>query len=322
MIKLAARLLNGRKSFLLTGHERPDGDCLGSQVALFHLLRTLGKDVVIRNPDPIIRMHDFLLEHTPIEAGLPLPDCDVVVLLDCAELSRLGRIAAAIEAQNAALLVIDHHLGSDNGKEGVRYVDSSASATGVLIYRLYRHFDQKISAPAAEGIFLSLIADTGWFRYSNTDAEVMRIATEMVEHGGVSPVRIFDLLNRRNEPDSVALLATCIGKSELLLDGKLGLVALERDLVHRAVDLAFDLDSVIEPLRSVAGVEVVAMIKQRLDGGVNLSLRATGDIDVQALAQTLGGGGHKKAAGASVDESLNLTRQRVIDLVASALQAE
>lgn len=319
MIETAARLLSDRNSFLLTGHEHPDGDCLGSQVALYHLLRTLGKEVAIRNPDQIIRVHDFLLEHTPIEVGLPLPSHDVVVLLDCGQLSRLGRMASVVKQQGADILVIDHHVNSLDGKAHEHYIDSTASATGVLIYRLYQHLQVPISAAAAEGIFLSLISDTGWFRYSNTDAEVMRIATEMIEQGGVSPVRIFDMINRRNDPQSVRLFATCLGKGELLLDGRLGLLALARDLVESAADMAFDLDSVIEPLRSVTGVEVVALIKERLDGGVKLSLRATCDLDVQVLAHGFGGGGHKKAAGASLDESLGVARQLVIDRIAAAL---
>ena len=98
-------------------------------------------------------------------------------------------------------------------------------------------------------------------------------------------MRIFDLINRRNDPQSVALFAACMDKSELLLDGRFGLLALGRELVDNAANLAFDLDSVIEPLRSVDGVEVVALIKERLDGGVKMSLRATQEIDVQIIAR-------------------------------------
>ncbi len=321
MIESAADILAQEKSFLLTGHEHPDGDCLGSQVALLHLLQSMGKQVVICNPDPIIRVYDFLLEQTPISSGLPLPEHDVAVLLDCAHLSRVGRLATAIKERAARLLVIDHHVDSFDGEEVDHFIDPTAPATGALIYRLYKHFDVPIGAAAAEGIFLSLISDTGWFRYSNTDAEVLRIATEMVSDGGVQPVRIFDLINRRNDPSSVSLLTTCLSKSEVFLEGRLGVVALNRVLVEEAANIALALDQVIEPLRSIEGVEVVALLKERMDGGVKLSLRATGDVDVQKIAQSFGGGGHKKAAGASLAESIDAAKAVVVERIQAVLEA-
>jgi phosphoesterase RecJ-like protein len=321
LIESAADILAREESFLLTGHEHPDGDCLGSQAALYHLLKSMGKQVVIRNPDPIIRVYDFLLEHTPIESGLPLPEHDVTVLLDCSQLSRVGRLASAIQERAAKLLVIDHHVDSFDGDESEHFIDPSAPATGALVYRLYKHFGLPISPAAAEGIFLSLISDTGWFRYSNTDSEVLRIATEMVSEGGVVPVRIFDLINRRNDPNSVSLLTTCLSKSEVMLGGRLGVVALDRVLVEEAANIALALDQVIEPLRSVDGIEVVALLKERLDGGVKLSLRATGDVDVQKIAQSFGGGGHKKAAGASLSEAIDAAKSIVIDRIQSVLEA-
>ncbi|MGE3172829.1 MAG: bifunctional oligoribonuclease/PAP phosphatase NrnA [Planctomycetota bacterium] len=314
-------LIAARGSFLLTGHENPDGDCLGAEVALFHLLRALGKDVAIVNPDPLGRGFDFLLRHTPFghySPDAPLPPFEVAVLLDCCQLSRVGGLAGPLRKSGAVLAVIDHHVGSDAGDGQVNFVDPTAAATGALVRRLYREFDQPLSPAAAEGVFLSLVMDTGWFRYSNTDHEVLSMAAELVATG-VQPSVLYDQLYRRMHPEAAALLATCLQRSELRLSGKLALVALDRSLVERAAHLGFDTDLVIDPLRSLEGVEVVALLKERFDGVVKLSLRAKGDVDVQRIAGTFGGGGHKKAAGAALPGPLPEASARLEARVQQAL---
>ncbi len=296
------QLIRSRQSFLLTGHENPDGDCLGAQVALFHLLQALGKDVVVLNPDPIGPPFDFLLERTPIgchKPDEPLPRCEVAVLLDCCQISRLGTLGPRLRASGATIAVIDHHVGSEHGDGQVCYVDAKASATGALVRRLYREFGVELGRTAAEGVFLSLVMDTGWFRYSNTDEETLAMAAELVGVG-VEPSRLYDLLYRRTHPQTVSVLAECLSRHELRLGGKFAVLPLDRSMLERAAQVAFDTDLVIDPLRSLLGVEVVAVLKERYDGMVRVSLRAKGDCDVQQIAQSFGGGGHKKAAGAAI----------------------
>ena len=183
MDKAFLDLVASRRSFLLTGHEHPDGDCLGSQIAFYHLLRSLGKEVQIINPDPLSKSLDFLSEHTPTgvyRAGDELPEVDVVCLLDCAYLGRTGSmaepIAKRIDESGTILAVIDHHIGSENGDGTVCFVDSEASATGALVHELFSLLGVAIDPIAAQGVFLSLVSDTGWFRYSNTDHRVLSIA--------------------------------------------------------------------------------------------------------------------------------------------------
>lgn len=315
------QLLRERDRFLLTGHENPDGDCLGAQVALFHLLRRLGKQVAIVNPDPLSPTHDFLQRHTPFAHARgddPLPAFDVAVLLDCNQLSRTGALAARIRERKATVAVIDHHVGSEDGDGQVCYVDATAAATGALVRRLWRELDQPLSVVAAEGVFLSLVADTGWFRYSNADAEVFAMAAELVQVG-VAPSELYDRLYRRMHPDSARLLAETMQRHELRLGGKLAMVSLDRGLMERAGHIDFDTDQVIDPLRSLRGVEVVALLKERFDGAVKLSLRAKNDVDVQRIAATFGGGGHKKAAGATMAMPLPVAAQAVEAEVRAAL---
>ncbi|MCY2957944.1 MAG: bifunctional oligoribonuclease/PAP phosphatase NrnA [Planctomycetota bacterium] len=316
-------LIRSQQGFLLTGHERPDGDCLGAQVALFHLLKALGKDVVIVNPDPITKTHDFLTRHTPFQTvnkQQPLPPFGVAVLLDCCQLSRLGELGPRIRNSGAVIAVIDHHVGSDRADGQVCYVDSTAAATGALVRRLYREFGVPLQLPAAEGVFLSLVSDTGWFRYSNTDVEVLSLAAELIGLGVNSSV-IYDHIYRRMHPESVEILVAALGRHKKCLGGKLAMVCLDRNLADHASRVDFDTDAVIDPLRSLEGVEVVAILKERFDGAIRLSLRAKGDVDVQSIAAAFGGGGHRKAAGASIAMSLSDAALAVEEQARKAIEA-
>jgi bifunctional oligoribonuclease and PAP phosphatase NrnA len=307
--------------FLLTGHENPDGDCLGAQVALWHLLRALGQDAHIVNPDPIGKSHDFLLRHTPFahaRTDEPLPEFDAVVLLDCAQLSRVGVLGQRLAQRQPTIAVIDHHVGSNRGDGRICYVDPTAAATGALVRRLWRELDVPLTAPAAEGVFLSLVADTGWFRYSNADAEVFAMASELVA-AGVDGSRIYDALYRRAHPDSAGVLADALARHQLRLQGKLALVSLDKVLMERAARADFDTDAVLDPLRSLDGVEVVALLKERFDGTVKVSMRSRADVDVQAIVAQFGGGGHKKAAGATMKLTLAAAESAIEAAVRRAL---
>lgn len=318
-----SKLIQERDRFLLTGHENPDGDCVGAEIALFHLLRDLGKEVVIVNPDALGASFGFLSEHTPfshVRGPDIVPDFDVAVLLDCCQLSRVGKLSALIEERGSVVAVVDHHVGSEHGDGMVNYVDHTAAATGLMIHRLYRHLDRPLSRVAAEGVFLSLVSDTGWFRFSNTDAEVLRLSSELVE-AGVDPSSFYDQLHRNIHADSAAMLSATLGRHELRLNGQFAVVCMNRQLMERASRIDFDSDGVMDLLRSIAGVEVVGLLKERFDGGVKLSLRARGDVDVQQIAASFGGGGHKKAAGAGMACSLEEAVRAVEEQVESALLA-
>lgn len=299
------QLLRDHQRFLLTGHENPDGDCLGSEAGLYHLLRAMGKHAVIVNPDPIGRSFDFLLRHTPFghSRGENLPEFDVAILLDCSQLSRLGTLGAALAQRGSPIAVVDHHVGSEHGDGTHCFVDATAAATGVMVRRLHREFGVPLSAAGAEGIYLALIADTGWFRYSNTDAEVFALASELVA-AGVDVGAVYDSLYRRHHPESAMLLAEALRRHRFACGGRVALVTLDKALMERAARIDFDTDAVLEPLRSLDGVEVVVLLKERFDGAVKASLRAKNAVDVQQICAAFGGGGHKKASGATLRMSL------------------
>ena len=321
MIQPVLDLIEGQQRFLLSGHTNPDGDCLGAQVALYHLLQARDKQVNILNPDPLPGNLARLLKDTPIRdyrTSQQLPEFDVVVLLDCAQLSRLGDLGERLRGMSPKIAVIDHHVGSENGDGEVCFVDSSAPATGAMVYEIYQALGLDISRLAAEGVFLSLVSDTGWFRYSNTDARTLALASDLVA-SGVRPDRMFDELYRRSDPRTVSFLSSSLDTHQFRLQGRLVVASLDKSAVERAGRIGFDTDQLLEPIRSVAGVEVAALFKELTSGAVKISLRATGDVDVQAIASVFGGGGHRKAAGATLQTSIREAITAVTEEVQKAL---
>jgi phosphoesterase RecJ-like protein len=314
-------LIRSKQSFLLTGHEHPDGDCVGAQVALSSLLGDLGKDVVILNPDPLNPSFDFLERDTSFQAfseGMEIPVVDVVVLLDCATLRRTARLGEKLRETGAIIAVIDHHVGSEDGDGEISYVDATAASTGTLIYRMFKELSVPVSRVAAQGIFLSLVSDTGWFRYSNTDVEVMSIAGELV-NAGVEPSRMYDTLFRRNDPESLAWVSQALALARYAIDGNYAYLGLGRAEVDHASRIGVDTDILLEMMRSVEGVEVVCLLKELEADRVKISLRAKGDVDVEAIARQFDGGGHKKAAGASLSVSMEESQHQVEEAVRSSL---
>lgn len=314
--------LQRSRSFWLSGHENPDGDCVGAQIALYHLLRQLGKEVVILNPDPPQSNLAFVTRHTPFSAfvaGERLPTVDALVLLDCAWIDRLGALAKEVRAQRPPIVgVVDHHVGSDAGDGDVCYVDPVAPSTGSLVYRMYGALGQPLGPAAAEGVFLSLVSDTGWFRYSNTTPEVMQTAAAMLE-AGVDSSKVFDEIHRQNHPDTVSLLVQGLARQERSRDGRYAYSVIDRAAMEHGRRVGFDSDGVMEPLRSVAGTEVVALFKELGPSLVKVSLRAVRDVDVQAIAAEFGGGGHKKAAGTQIRMPLSQAIEAVRTKVERAL---
>ncbi|MCK5941890.1 MAG: hypothetical protein KAI24_07990, partial [Planctomycetes bacterium] len=167
----------------------------------------------------------------------------------------------------------------------------------------------------------SLVSDTGWFRYSNADAEVFAMASELVSIG-VEPAHVYDTIHRRNHIDSPQVLAEALRHYRVVCDGQLVILRMDKALIERCSKADFDTDAVLEPLRSIDGVEVVALLKERFDGTVKCSLRARGDVDVQAIVARFGGGGHKKAAGATMRMGLSQAEQELEQAIQQALAAQ
>jgi len=306
----ALDLLRRGRRFLICGHARPDGDCIGAEAALARALSGLGKTAEVMNPDPVEPRFAYLARECSYGSFRgTLPEHDVAVLLDFSELSRTGPMAPALARATSKKLVVDHHIHHGEPWWDEAFLDSSASATGLLVYRIARALGAPFDAVAARGVFTSIVTDTGWFKYSNTDAETLRVASEMVALGA-DPNAIFAALNQTRPKIHPLFVGRLLSRAEFLADDRLAVVDLPASERMSSEDL--DSDEVLDILRSVATVEVVLYLRELPDGTCKLSARSKGAYDVNALARRFGGGGHRKASGATIPGPLADARARVV----------
>jgi phosphoesterase RecJ-like protein len=307
----ALELLERSERVILTGHAHPDGDCIGAQAALYRVLQSLGKTVWILNPDLPEPRFDYLSKACPYGRyeGGPIPEHDLVVLLDCSELSRCGDLGLVLAKVPSKKLVVDHHIHEDLAWWDGAFRDLSAAATGLLVGRIAKALGVRLDAVAASGVFTSLVTDTGWFKYSNTDAETFRVASELVS-AGVEPSLVFSAIYQRKTPEEPLLLGRALSSLEYFADGRLAVFELPLDDSGREQGL--DSEDLLDLARAVSSVEVVILIRVLPKGGCKLSLRSKTDYDVNRLARRFGGGGHAKASGATVEGSAKEVKSRVV----------
>jgi phosphoesterase RecJ-like protein len=304
---LAAVFQPGRR-VCLTTHVNPDGDGLGSEVALAHLLRARGLTVSITNPTPTPARFQFLFEELPGvdrsgEAVKEIRRSDVIVVLDISELGRLGMLAEAVRERGVPVACIDHHVSPGLLPPGPRYVDPTASATGELVFEIAKANGWRLEQPAARGLYVALLTDTGGFRFSNTHPRTLRIAAELLETG-LDPEAIYLDVYARAPEGRPRLLGEAL--QTLVVEPEIGLawVTIPPGAVERLGLTSDDLDGVVEYPRSVEGVRMALLFREVSAGRVKVSLRSVGNVDVAAFAKQFGGGGHTKAAGLAVVGSL------------------
>lgn len=321
LLRRAAERLAAADKILLTCHRRPDGDAVGSLVALAALLREQGKRATLYNPDLIPRRLKWLpMTRSFVRKLAPGSRYQVTVVVDCADAGLLGS-AFPGRAVTGDLVVLDHH-GSGQAFGDVYICDPGAASVGVLVARLARHLGWPLSTQAAEGLYLSLLSDTGAFRYSNTNAEALRLAADLVECG----VDAWDMAERLFERSSMQryrLLRAALGTLEPGLDGRVAFMTITHEMIKECGATWDDSVDLVSYTRALDGVECGVLITPAKQGGTRVSLRSKGRIiDAGAICATLGGGGHAGAAGCMLPGDLAEARERIERLLAEALDGK
>jgi phosphoesterase RecJ-like protein len=313
-----AAILGGGRRVCLTTHVNPDGDGLGSEVGLAHLLRANGGTVIIANPTPTPPRFEFLFRDLPgvdksDQAVKEIRRADAIVVLDISDLGRLGGLAAAVRERGAMVPVgcIDHHVSPGTLPEGPRYVDPTAAATGELIAEIAMANEWPLTQPAARALYVALLTDTGGFRFSNTHPRTLRIAAELLDRG-IDPEAIYLDVYAGAPEGRVRLLAEVL--QTLVVEPEVGLawVTVPSGAIERHEVGSDDLDGVVEHARSIAGIKMALLFREIAQGRIKVSLRSVGAIDVAAFAQPFGGGGHAKASGLSLEGSMAVVQEQVL----------
>jgi phosphoesterase RecJ-like protein len=300
---------------VLTTHVNADGDGLGSEVGLWHLLHDRGCLVTIANPTPIPDRFQFLLPpgadasgHAAKEVGR----ANAVVVLDISDLGRLGDLGPAVRAAGVPVACIDHHVSPGSLPEGPRMVAPEATATAELVHDLAVALGWTIPTEAARALYVGLLTDTGGFRFSNTTPRCLKVAGALLERG-LDPESIYEQVYASAPEGRVRLLAEVL--NTLVVEPETGLawVTVPPGAIERHGATADDLDGIVEHPRSIAGVRMALLFRLIAGGKVKVSFRSMGTVDVAALAHQFGGGGHAKASGASVAGPLADAQAKVLE---------
>lgn len=316
-------LVNRHQRFLLTTHVRPDGDGLGSMLALAEVLESLGKKAELVIASTMPPRYHFLDPHQRIER-FTLPgdrwvNVAAAIVLDTGTWNQLGDFGPFLQSLAVPKLVIDHHLSQDE-LGGARLVDTAAEATGRLVYEAIEALGVGLPASAANHLFVSLAMDTGWFRHANTSAATFALAEKLVT-AGARPTPLYDRLFEDNSLPRLRLTGLVLERLQVMANGRVAHTEVRRTDYRETGALPQDTEDLVNFTRSLAGVEVGLFFMEQPAGGVKISFRAKEKVDVARLAERFGGGGHRLAAGATQQGTLDEVRTRVLAAVEAALEA-
>jgi phosphoesterase RecJ-like protein len=311
--EVAERIRAGRH-FLITSHRNPDGDALGSGLALQRLIRQLGKTAAMQVRDGFNRALYNIpgANEVSIIDSLP-PDYpaayDAVFTMECPEVERTGYPVLPGPVVN-----IDHHLGNTMYGE-VNYLDLEAPSVGEMVMQLNRHhLHLPLDPETATALYVSLASDTGFFRYHNTTLRAFEAAEELVR-AGVVPGDVSLWINESNSRGSIKLLGLCLSTLEVSADGKIATLELPTRFFAEAGATPEDTEGIVNYGRSIDSVLVSALLKEVDERSTRVSMRAKPGIDVQAVAAMFGGGGHKAASGCTIPLSLGEAKKKLVSIL-------
>jgi len=303
--------LETAQRILLTCHRGPDGDSVGSMVALATLLKNAGKHVVLYNPDLVPRHLQWLpLARTFVQQLKKKATFDLTIVLDCGDAKLLGNHFPGADV-TGCVVALDHH-GKGRPFADVFLCDPTASAVGVMVAQLAKSLDWPLTHDAALGLYVAIVSDTGGFRHANTNPEVLRLAADLVEHAGVVPNAIQESLHRDSTLGRYRLLARLLGDMDVILGGKVAIITITPALLKECKATWDDTLGLINYARSLAGVCCGVLMSPSKYGGIRVSMRARkGLCNVGDLCFALGGGGHAGAAGCTLTGSLEEARSTI-----------
>jgi len=315
-IQQIIEVIRCNSSFLITTHEGPDGDAIGSSLALASFLRNTGKDVTVHYRDPVPELYAFLPGSESVLPHIPDRNFDVAFVLDIGERKRAGKEFCNF-SKITTTVNLDHHLSCENFAD-FNLIDPQAAATGILVYRIANAFNYLFDLETALCIYVAIITDTGSFRYSNANREAFTVAGEMIECG----INAWDVAEQlyENQPQKrLELLAQCLPTLQVFKDGQAASVTVTEEMYEASGANAELTDGFINYPRSIRGVEVAIFFRQLEEKKFKVGFRSKGKVNVAAFSAAMGGGGHHNAAGCTVEGTLDEVKAAVYKIVEDSL---
>ncbi len=316
MIKQIAAEIAAHSSFLVTSHESPDGDAVGSVLALGNYLRRLGKDVTVYLRDPLPDLYAYLPMADRLVHTIPPRVFDICFVLDVGEFRRAGEELVNFKGIGT-FINVDHHLHCERFG-AINLIDPEAAATGCLVYRIIKAAGDEVDNDIALCIYTAVITDTGSFRYSNSNQEAFDIAGEMVAHG-VNAWSVAEKLYESQPKERLELLTLALANLTVAPRGDVASITVTLDMYEKTGANAELTDGFVNYPRSIRGVEVAVFFREIEPALFKVGFRSKGKVNVSALAAEFGGGGHHNAAGCTVAGLLEEVRDKVFAHLAHAL---
>ena len=307
-ISQTAQFLKDNNNFVIIPHRSPDGDCIGSSSALLLALRSIGKNAKIALPSPMTKRLMFIWDDDYTKGDF---EPEVAIAVDDAATYMMLELYDEVFAKAPKTVCIDHH-GTNDGFAQVNIVDSKASATGEIIFKIICEMGIKPSTDIAERLFVAIADDTGGFQYSNTTAETMKIASQLYECK-IESDEIMRRLFATHTAEEMELLKFVTDRMEYHLDSKVCLTYVDDEALSKSGAEMSQADAWIGLTRSTEGVEVGLMFKLISQSETRISLRSNEYVDVSAVAKKFGGGGHVRAAGVTINESYEVSKEMLLN---------
>jgi len=313
-LKKVVAEIKKHKSFLITAHTNLEGDALGSELAFYFLVKSLGKDAMVVNEDETPAEYQFLPGTNIIKryrSNMKNLDFDCFVAVDCSDPQRTGEVYR-LNKEQKPVINVDHHI-SNKYFGDTNWVDPHASSASEMVFELYKKMGVKFSDESALCLYVGIMMDTGSFRYSNTTSTTHRAVSELLKHK-INVVEVYKYLHENIPYQDMRLLAKLLPTFKRTAGGKIIWCQIKHNLLKNK-RLAFDLtDSLLTYARAIKDMEVCVLLKENLGvhNEVRINLRSQGKVDVNKIAASFGGGGHKTAAGATIQGNINSIRRKVL----------
>jgi phosphoesterase RecJ-like protein len=306
--------IRSRRRFVISSHSRPDGDSIGSQLAMAYALRDMGKDAVIVNADPA---------PGPLMAFPGVPDItiapavegdfDGAVIMECGDLQRTG--VAGLD--RFFVINIDHHPGN-SGYGQLQWFDAGAAACGEMVFDLVKALGVPLTVEIATHVYLAILTDTGSFHYSSISPRTFDICRETLE-AGVDPVLVARNVYDSNNMGRLKLFGAVLSTMQIDSTGRIAIVYLDHEMARAAGGTYEDTEGLINLPLTVKEIQAVVFFKQNEGDQYRVSMRSKGEIDIGAVAKEFGGGGHKNAAGCTVSAGIDALQKLFVEKITGAI---
>ncbi len=303
-------------NFLVTAHENPDGDALGSMAGVGFLLQTLNKNFRLYNKSGVPQKFDWLQLPSEVFTELPNQNPEWLIVLDSGDSTRPGEPLASL-IPGTKTINIDHHLGNPDFGD-LNWVEPARSSVGEMIALLLQEMHFPSLGPLAEALYLAMASDTGFFTYDNTTPEVLEITAGMIREG-LDIAKINHLIQSRWTLGKLHLHGKILKRAELHCAGQVGLIHITGEDFRKTGTDIEDCEGLVNYVRNISGVEIAVSIREEGPGECKFSLRSQGEMDVQEIASSLGGGGHKNASGGKLYLEIEKARKTVLQEIAACL---